>query len=83
MLIEVRDRRSFARGVHPDRAAANPGRARHQGEPGSDRGDKALSELWRLIENTRFAVQPHSCAECEWHDLMALIERCHREALAQ
>ena len=25
-----------------------------------EHGDRALSELWRLIENTRFAVNPHS-----------------------
>ena len=47
-----------------------------------DHADEALREVWRLIENTRYAVRPHSCLECDWHDLMALIERCHREAQA-
>ncbi|PYP89311.1 MAG: hypothetical protein DMF61_03600 [Blastocatellia bacterium AA13] len=46
------------------------------------RSRQALSEVSKLIDQLKFAARPHSCAGCDWHDVMALIERCHREAQA-
>jgi hypothetical protein len=45
------------------------------GTAGPDEG--VLAEISRMIENSRHASWVSHCAECEWHQVMAIVRQCH------
>jgi hypothetical protein len=47
---------------------------------GDERSEIRLSEIARIIDGSRFHQRTEpDCGECDWHQVLSLIRRCHDE----
>jgi hypothetical protein len=47
---------------------------------GDERSEDRLSEIARIIDGSRFHQRTEpDCGECDWHQVLNLIRRCHDE----